>query len=358
MNIKNVKQTLPVLLKHNICPFLWGSQGVGKTQTVAQYCKENDLDLIVLHTSTQEVGDLIGLLVKSEDGKSVYHARPGWFPTEGKGIIFLDELNRAPTDVIQAMFPFITEGRLHTHKLPEGWKIVAAGNYNSERFTVTDTSDAAWMSRFCHIDFTPSVEEWLIYAESKGLTGIADFIREQPSMLELTSKNAGRLDTSFIVPDRRAMTAAGHLDESGDLTEELQYEVFSGLIGTASAAAFMSWKNKKDKALTLNSILVDYQKTARKKVLATMNNKNEVRLDLLNQPIDELLVKLDRAPNFLSKGKYLENLKQFLLDIPLELSMKAFTSLGKINTFHGRDALLNDPKYVTQFATKEAHAVA
>lgn len=353
MNIKNVKQALPVLLKNNICPFFWGSQGIGKTQTVAQYCAENKLELIVLHTSTQEVGDLIGLLMKSEDGKSVHHARPDWFPTKGKGIVFLDELNRAPNDVIQAMFPFITEGRLHTHILPPGWKVVAAGNYNSDRFTVTDTSDAAWMSRFCHIDFTPTVEEWLVYAESKGLMNMADFIREQPAMLELTAKNAGRLDTSFIVPDRRSAMAVGQLDASDELLEELKYEVYSGLMGVASAAAFLSWKNNKERSITIGSILTDYKKTVQPKIRELMSNKKEVRLDLLNQPIDELMVKLEQNPDLLSANNFLPNLQQFLLDIPLELSMKAFVALSKLPPFHGKNNLLNDPDYVNLFSKGE-----
>lgn len=350
MNIQGIKQLLPFLLKNNIVPFFWGSQGIGKTQTVKQYCKENDLDVRVLMCATQEVGDLIGLLVKDDNG-GVYHARPNWFPTEGKGIIFLDELNRAPNDVLQAMFQFILEGRLHTHVLPTGWKIVAAGNYNSDRFTTTDTSDAAWMSRFCHIDFTPTIEEFITYAESRGMDDVAGFIREQPNMLELAKKDGGSLDTSFIVPDRRAfIEGIGKLELETDFPEELKYEVYSGLIGTASAAAFLTWKSNQEKALTLNDILKGYKKTARNKIQKMLKENSEnVRFDLLNQPIDELLTKLDANPNLLTAANYLDNLKLYLLDIPRELSMKAFVAFGKKKNFFGRNEMLNDPEYVNKF---------
>jgi hypothetical protein len=349
MNMKAFKQALPFLLRNKIVPFLWGSQGIGKTQTLYQYCRENDLQLVTLHTATQDVGDLIGLLVKGEDG-TVHHARPGWLPTEGNGIIFLDELNRAAPDVIQAMFPFVTEGRLHRHILPEGWRVVAAGNYNSDRFMVTDTSDAAWLSRFCHIDFTPTTEEWTVFADSRGMTDIADFIRAQPSMLELTTKDAGRLDTSFIVPDRRAWTeGVGKLDAE-DLPVEITYDLYAGLIGTAAAAAYLSWKAKGQRSLSLDQILHRYPGEIQKRVKELSGNDNEKRFDVLNQPIDELFVKLDMTPELLSQTKTLDNLKAYLLDIPKELSMKAFSKMVTMKAFTGRQDLINDPAYVAKFS--------
>lgn len=349
MNINQVKKVLPVLLNNNIAPFLWGSQGVGKTSCIEQYCAENDLGLVHLYTATQEVGDLIGLLVKNDLDGTAYHTRPTWFPTEGKGIIFLDELNRAPNDVIQSLFSFILSGKLHTHQLPKGWKVVAAGNYNNDRFTVTDTSDAAFLSRFCQLDFTPSVEEWTVYAQNSHMDDIAAFITEQPSMLELSQAQAGRLDLSFVVPDRRSWCSVGRLENDPNMPEELRFEVYQGLIGTAAAAAFSSWKNKKEKAITLKDITQRYNSKVRTRVKDIVGTGTEVRFDLLNQPIDELLVRLENTPDFLTGDKYLANIEQYLLDIPRELAMKAFSRLSEIKEFYGRQRLLNDPEYVLKF---------
>ena len=290
------------------------------------------------------------LLIKNDDG-TVRHARPGWFPTKGKGVVFLDELNRAHPDVLNALFSFALNGTLHTHKLPKGWKVVAAGNYNNEMFNVTDTSDQAFNSRFCHIDFKPTVEEWLIYAENHGALGMTDFIREQPSMLELTGKSTS-LDTSFIKPDRRSCLKAGMLDESGELAKNVEYEVYSGMMGPVSAAAFMAFKTKKEKSLTLRDIVVDYKKKAKDKIRTLTADPKVVRLDLLNQPIDELVAKLEDNSRFLTSGEYLENFKSYLLDIPRELSMKAIARLGSIKSFSGKDAILNDPDYVKNFRKK------
>ena len=349
MRINDFKKVLPYLLKHKIVPFVWGNQGVGKTQTMKQYCKENDLQLVVLNTATQEVGDLVGLLVKSKDNETVEHARPTWFPTEGKGIVFLDELNRAPQEVIQALFPFVIEGQLHTHKLPPGWCVVAAGNYQSDKFTVTDTSDAAWLSRFCHLDFTPSVEEWLYYVETKGGLSVADFIREQNSMLELNAKEGGKFDNSIVTPDRRAWTEGiVKLENEATFPEELRYETYAGLVGSVAAASFTTWKIKQEKSITLSQILSNYAGT-RSRVLSNSENSKDKRFDLFNQPIEELFIKLEHNANYLSSAGFLDNLKAYLLDIPKELSMKCFIRMAAIGQFHGKNEILNDPKYVENF---------
>ena len=216
MNITEIKKVVPVLLKNKVVPYFHGQQGIGKTQVVKQIAKENDLKLIHLHLATQDVGDLVGLLIHGENG-TVKHARPEWFPAEGRGIVYLDEINRAHPDVLQAMFSFVTEGTIHRHKLPEGWAIIAAGNYQSNMFNTTEMSDAAWTSRFCHIDFQPTKEEFILFAEDKKAFSVASFIRSQPEMLQVQHKE--RLNMSMITPDPRS-----YLDAIAKLEEESSIE--------------------------------------------------------------------------------------------------------------------------------------
>jgi hypothetical protein len=349
MNIKETKQALDVLMKHKRAPFLWGAQGIGKTETVVSYCESRGLDHRILHLSTQEIGDLIGLLMKNADG-TVSHARPDWFPTSGKGIIFLDEFNLGNSEVLSAMFPFVQSGTLHKHQLPEGWRVVAAGNYNNENFTTTDISSRALISRFAHIDFTPTVEEWLVYAEGQGLYDIASFIRDQPSMLQLSKKDMGTLDMTQFVPDPRGNIAMAKIDQDPMCPDEIKYELFSGIVGNTAAAAFLSHKATKQKGLELREILSNY-KQARKKIQDITKDMENMRLDVLNQPIDELFVKLEGNPQFLSSNGFLDNFKMFLLDIPIELSTKALVKLGTIRSFHGRNEILNNAEFAKQLAT-------
>lgn len=345
MNIKQIKETLPILLKHNVVPFLWGYQGVGKTEVVKQMADSMRLGFVHLHLATQQdVGDLVGLLTHKGPG-IVAHSRPEWFPTEGEGIIFLDELNRAHPDILQAMFSFITSKTIHTHKLPDGWKIVAAGNYDCEEMNVTDTSDAAWLSRFCHLHFSPSSEEFVIYAEQRGAGSIADFITEHKEMLEVTRKKSEEVK---VTPDRRAWLNMVAPLEDEPMDDKERFEVYAGIIGSSAAATFLSYKKSSEKKLKLKDILRGYS-FVKSRVLASSKNK-ETRFDLLSGPLKELTTRLESNAHNLSTDDVRE-LKLFMADLPLELVSQTVKTLGKLQ-FQNKDLLLNDQEFNKKLLNK------
>jgi hypothetical protein len=81
------------------------------------------------------------------------------------------------------------------------------------------------------------------------------------------------------------------------------------------------------------------------------------RFDLLTKPVDELMVKLETDPALLETGERLTNLKQFLLDVPLELSQKAFKELSRLQ-FAGKKDILNDMAYCAQIAGRIESTIA
>jgi MoxR-like ATPase len=299
------------------------------------------LGFVQLNLATQEVGDLVGLLLPNSKKGTVAHARPEWFPTEGKGIVFLDELNRAHPDVIQAMFSFITEKKIHTHVLPEGWHIVAAGNYSTDEFNTTDTSDAAWMSRFCHINLQPSVEEFALFAEKRGAVTVSDFISEQNDMLEASKR---KIPEIHVTPDRRAWLEMLAPLENEDFEDaSTRYEIYSGIVGQAASAAFIAFKKSNEKKIRLRDILRGYA-SVRSRVLS-LTKGNETRFDALSTPLDELAVRLSEegGTNTLDQ-EGVQNLKAYFLDIPLELVCQVCKKLGKLE-FRGKNEILNDAEF-------------
>lgn len=341
MKLNTFKSTLPILLKHDIVPFVWGMQGIGKTESVKQVAESLDIGFVHLHLATQEVGDVVGLLKENFDGK-VEHMKPTWFPESGEGIVFLDELNRAHPDVLQAMFSFITSKTIHTHKLPNGWKIVAAGNYQSDDFQVTDTSDSAWMSRFCHIELKPTPEEFVVYAESKGALTVAEFIQNHPEMLEVSKR--AKIDIN-ITPDRRSWLNMLAKLEDETIDTETRVELYSGIVGTTAAASFMNAKKEYEKKISIKQIVADYSKV-RPRIMKAQEG-TETRFDLLNAPINELEAILETNASYLDQSKY-DNLVCFLEEIPLELLMKTVKRLSKIE-FELKYNLLSDDKLVKRF---------
>src|SRR5690606_4467190 len=168
-----------------------------------------------LRLGTQDVGDLLGLadFERDRDGNSVAtkFMRPDWFPTnpDSKGIIFLDEVNRARRDVLQAVFQLVLDKRLHRYVLPKGWQVIAAMNPNTGDYIVTDISDKAFMDRFCHINLAPSKQEFCKYARDRKFDDKwLQFLQEQPEMLQ---GELEAFDLSDIKPSRRSWEAIDRL---------------------------------------------------------------------------------------------------------------------------------------------------
>ncbi len=80
--------------------------------------------------------DLRGLPFLGPDGRSKW-ATPDFLPTEGEGILFLDELNAAPAMVQASCYQLVLDRKLGEYTLPDGWAIVAAGNRDSDRAVTT-----------------------------------------------------------------------------------------------------------------------------------------------------------------------------------------------------------------------------
>jgi hypothetical protein len=345
MDIKGIKKVLPALLRAGVKPLLCGQQGAGKTEVSAQVATSMGLPFIHLNCGVfADPGDLIGMMKHNPDG-TVSHSRPTWFPDK-PAVILLDEVNRAHPDIIQALFSFVQSGRLHTHQLPEGCFIIGAANFNNNQFTVTDTSDLAWMSRWCHLDFDPSVNDVVTFFDDKGYHSLAEFIRDNPDLRAVRQNE--RLNYALIQPNGRSFEQVGRLDNVGDI-DDYRYEVYSGILGQTVAARYIADRKDKAQRISGRKILFEYSKV-RAKVLETSTVKAEksTRFDLLNSALDEVLGLLEGKTH---KPEYIDNFKQFLLDIPLELLLTATNKMSKLENWPQRANVMMDPVFINKVKT-------
>jgi hypothetical protein len=229
--------------------FLWGDRGIGKSTLVSDIGKELNMPVVDLRLATQEVADLIGIPYK-ENGRTIW-AAPEWFPDESQpnGILFLDEMNRAQRDVRQAAFQLVLDRKLHTHVLPSGWRIVAAGNY----FGAYDVAemDEAMMSRFGHIDVETNQHAVCAYGvEKHWIPRITDFLRANPKFVMMTPEDSGAkpVETYSAQPDPRRWSFVNKLIKASmgifpqnEHGEHLIRVALEGLVGVAAAQAFMSY---------------------------------------------------------------------------------------------------------------------
>jgi len=113
-------------LNVNVPMFLWGPPGIGKSQIVAQVAADMSLPLIDIRAVLLDPVDLRG--VPSVENGTTRWNPPNFLPSEGEGLLFLDELSQAPDSVQSSLLQLVLDRKLGEYSLPDGWRILAAGN--------------------------------------------------------------------------------------------------------------------------------------------------------------------------------------------------------------------------------------
>lgn len=291
MNITQLKKAFPLIIQTDLTPILVGQHGTGKSQVIRQLAAANDAGMVELRLGQMEVGDLIGLAEFVRDAKgnplSTRFIKPDYLPTSGKGIFFLDEINRATKDLHQATFQLILDKRLHQYMLPkatfdkdgnwlDGWVVVAAMNPSTEDYVVTDMSDSAYTDRFCYIKYEPTVAEWLEYASSQKVSStLVSLITKQPKLLDGKTVDFA---LENIHPSRRSWM---ELDRVVKLTQdkEIIQEIAKGVIGIEATVLYMKELENKLDTIDVEASYKDFTKF--KPQLQQL--LNDERHDLVNQ---------------------------------------------------------------------------
>lgn len=91
-----LKTYLERLVQHELLlsTMIWGAPGIGKSSIVAQVAAAHGLEFVDVRLSQLAPTDLRGLPVP-ENGRSRWYP-PEFLPEQGRGVLFLDELNMAP----------------------------------------------------------------------------------------------------------------------------------------------------------------------------------------------------------------------------------------------------------------------
>jgi hypothetical protein len=160
---------------------LWGPPGIGKSSIVADVAKRHGLRLLDLRLSQLAPTDLRGLPV-AENGVSRWFP-PEFLPTDGAGVLFLDEINMAPPAMQGIAQQLILDRRVGSYQVPSGWFIWAAGNRKSDRAAVFEMPSAL-ANRFIHLDLEPDLDSFKAWGLRVGLSEqILAFLAFRPTLL-------------------------------------------------------------------------------------------------------------------------------------------------------------------------------
>ena len=194
MNIKRAKQEIKdsieaYLTKDNYGEYkipsirqrpilLMGPPGIGKTQIMEQIARECEIGLVaytITHHTRQSAIGLPFIREKEYSGQtysvteytmseiiaSVYEKIEQTGNKEG--ILFIDEINCVSETLAPAMLALLQNKTFGSHKIPEGWILVVAGNPPEYNKSVREF-DIVTLDRVRKLTIEPDCDIWLKYA--------------------------------------------------------------------------------------------------------------------------------------------------------------------------------------------------
>lgn len=346
MNITTFNKVLLPVLQAGITPWIWGYHAKGKSESVEWFYRSRDwLAFNFRLNCMADVGDFLGLQAFITDpvtGEQIAtkFCMPEWLRQciefckanpDKRACVFIDEINRAARfDLLGPVFQMALDKRLHTFEFPPNLDVIVAANPQTKNYKVLAVSDQALLSRFWHVYFSPSRQEWFDYTREKDYDpSIAGFIEEHPEFLEQEDLEAFSVG-DFAKPDRRKWSFVNKLRKGGLLSKDEQIDVFAGLIGTAATIAYEGYLKKLDKPITAEEILAAYPKV-RDRVLAAKNNER-ARTDILGMAANKVIdyFKDDPAVSEVEGT----NVVNFIKDLPNDHMFSVLHAIYRKRKFH------------------------
>lgn len=271
-----------------------------------------------------------------------------------RSVLFLDEFNRAPSDILNASLQLILDHRLHSHELPlvkgQETLVVAAVNPSDGAYTVQEF-DPALLDRFVDCEVTPDLKIWTRWAkENKVNQVVIDFLIENQSKFHFEPK-----DGSKGASPRSWTRLATYIDRLEDTPKDIMSHYIKGTVGSSLAAQFLMFYTSYGSGM-------NYQ-TLRKLVKAAVKKNKDGPIQdtadgiaVVLKDVDAIK-KLEYAETFiaeyLGKGKSDEEclpMLVYLYSLPLEnlaatlKSMQSsdialYAKLAKLDKVHNNKAL-------------------
>ena len=303
----------PILLR--------GRHGVGKSCVVYQTAQTLGLPIVERRASQMTEGALVGLPVIA--GNVTTFNPPDWYKQacDEPVVLFLDEVDRATTEVRQGIFELTDSRKLNGHTLHAETLVFAAvnGGEHGEQYQVGEM-DPAELDRWTVFDVEPTTEDWLGWAKGNVDEVVWDFINQNHNHLE----HKGDFEPNKVYPSRRSWdrfsecaVAAGLFTDEGRQTGlGTLYELACAFVGFEAAVAVRDFTEKYERQVTWQNIVVegDIAKTAE----FGINDHSA------------LVEKLEAAEVFKTElpEDQIKNVAAYFMTLPSEVAMKLWTVMG------------------------------
>ncbi len=254
MKASAVASALKLLVSARQPVFIWGGPGIGKSDVVRQLAQALQAPLKDIRALLLDPVDLRGLPFLGDDHTSKW-ATPDFLPKDGRGILFLDELNAATAMVQASCYQLVLDRKLGDYTLPEGWAIIAAGNRETDR-AVTTRMPTPLRNRFTHLNFEVDTQEWCEWALQASIRPeVIAFIRFRPELLSAFDRDANAF------PSPRSWEFVSKILASAP-SGDIEHELFAGTIGDGAATEFSSFLQTFRNLPNIDAILLNPEREA------------------------------------------------------------------------------------------------
>lgn len=306
-----LKTSLQALIESKIPVFVWGNPGVGKSSLVQQIAYENEMQFVDLRLSLLDPTDLRGIPFFEQELKKAVWAKPEFLPdtnSKAKGILFLDEINSAPPTIQAAAYQLILDRKIGEYVLPDGFAIIAAGNYETDR-GVTYRMPTPLANRFVHLNFDLDFDVWKAWAYKANIDQrIISYLNyKKENLFTFDPKSSSK---SFATP--RSWSFVNDILNS-PLDEELYLQVISGAVGEETAQEFLNFCHVMDELPNVQDIL----------------NKESVQIPQKNPVLYALCVGLVYAIKENNTQENIDRILEFAHDLPSEFSVMLVRDIQK-----------------------------
>lgn len=175
------------------------------------------------------------------------------------GILFLDEISRIQRSLMTVLMTLLQKRTIGNFALGSKWMIVAAANRQQDLPRSGEGAfrwDQAWSGRFAQYNFVPTFEEWLEYAEEKGVDkDILKFLEAHREYWFTVALNAQDNSVVMAANPRAWVDASNLIKKHIDYTDRLKDPTTS----IAQMAKLQKLKTNKDGNVKLVDYDIEYE---------------------------------------------------------------------------------------------------
>lgn len=191
---------------------IWGAPGIGKSAVLLNVLNEMKADFpnysLIVKTLSNETPDNFTLptYVETEGGKKADDVPKTWLPVFkptgdtakdkildeacGCGLLFIDELSRATSQVLNVILPLVNERLFNGYKVGSGWAIICASNRANDETDGQSSIGNALANRFLQLYYEPTVHTWREWADKQSF--ISPLLLQWLSLPESENMSGGK----------------------------------------------------------------------------------------------------------------------------------------------------------------------